>query len=132
MAKVRELDRLIHAVACCVQNEGESLHDAEKRVRRIAEEQQRIEGRPALIIVREMWARFKKAHAHKDVNDFIANGQMPPCDYEEFDKRKAALKIFHRNARRYCKQQKDNDKTRNSKTRNGGAQARQMTNKEGK
>lgn len=100
---IRETDRLIQILAWCVKHEDESQKDAERELRTLVARERLAQGKPEVVLLREMWQRFKKAHAHKDVNTFIADGYLPVLSFKSHEEHVAVLKRFHKRARLYLK-----------------------------
>ena len=100
---IQETDRLIKILAWCIKREDESQKDAERELRALVERERLVQSKPEVVIPREMWQRFKKAHAHKDVNTFIADGYLPVLSFKSHEEHVAVLKRFHKRAHLYLK-----------------------------
>ena len=100
---IRETDRLIAILAWCVKKDDESQKDAERVLRDLVARERLVQFKTEVELLREMWKRFKAAHAHKDVNTFIAEGHLPVLSFRSHEEHVAVLKRFHKNARLYVK-----------------------------
>lgn len=100
MAKVREYDRLVSLLARSLKYEGLSQKDAEKIVREHAESEAKRQRTIPLYVLRSDWVRLGKAKAHKNINEYIANGSLHQMDFEEFEETKSFFRRMYQSVRR--------------------------------
>ena len=106
MAKMREYDRLTMLLAKCLKYEGLSQKDAERIVREHAETEAKKQRTIPLYVLRTDWERLKKAKAHKNINEYIANGSLHQMDFDEFEETKGFFRRMYQSIRRHCRANK--------------------------
>ena len=100
---MREYDRLTRLLAQCLKWDGLSQKEAEKIVRNHAESEAKKQRKLPVEILRFEWERLKTAKAHKNINEYIANGDLPQMDFEEFEATKSFFKQMYQNVRKYIR-----------------------------
>ena len=105
--KMRETDRLIRNIAICTLCPGESLKDAEKAVRSKLHLSKLQNGKPEVVILREMWQQLKTGTAHMRMNQMIKNEYITAHSFDDFDRKKAVLKVFQSRARHWKRTRKE-------------------------
>lgn len=100
---MREYDRLTMLLAKCLRWDGLSQKEAEKIVRNHAETEAKKQRTLPVVVLRREWERLKTAKAHKNINEYIANGDLPQMDFEEFEATKSFFKRMYQNVRKYIR-----------------------------
>lgn len=109
MAKMREYDRLVMLLAKCLKYDGLSQKEAEAIVREHAETESKRKNTLPLLILRSEWERLKNAKAHRNINQYVADGLMPEMDFEEFEETKGIFKQMYRNVRKHIRETRRNN-----------------------
>lgn len=99
----RETDRLIRNIAICTRCPDETLKEAEAEVRSKLQISSQQNGKPIIVILREMWQELTTGSAHKRLNEMIAKGYMRPLTFNEFDRHKEVLRNMQKRAKHWDK-----------------------------
>lgn len=107
--KMRETDRLIHAMALAVRKQNESLKDAEKDVRQALEASAREHNLPLLIVARNIWKTFKGERNPRKIVNGWCKDRLGKLSIAEFDYHVDVLKRYQKNARNLKKMKEERD-----------------------